>query len=639
MLIEKLIFNIVFMPLLGSFVAYFGAKKLGDKFAQIVSSLLLISSAVFACLVFHDVVFNKHVYEIHLLNWINIGDLKSSWSLYVDQVTAIMLMVVTVVSAVVHLYSIGYMEEDDSIPRFMSYLSLFTFFMLILVTSNNILQLFVGWEGVGLCSYLLIGFWYYKPSANNAAIKAFVVNRVGDMAFMLGIAALFMTFDTIYFQDIFTQAVNFKDHTIKLFIHEYKAIDVICLLLFIGAMGKSAQIGLHTWLPDAMEGPTPVSALIHAATMVTAGVFLVIRFSPVFTLSPDVLTFITYIGSITAIFAASIALVQSDIKKIIAYSTCSQLGYMFFACGVGGYAVALFHLMTHAFFKALLFLGAGNVIHAMHHEQDINKMGGLWKKIPITYALMTIGSLALAGIYPFAGYFSKDLILEISYAADNNAGTIAYTLGVVGALFTAFYSWRLIFLTFHTKAKSEQVEHAHEAPRIMTFPLFILGFGAVFAGMGGVWLGMLEPDFWNNSLIFSDLIEKAHHIPGIIKLLPLIASLGGIIFAYLCYMVLPEIAAVLTHSFYGLYLVLKNKYYIDEIYDFLFVKPYRCLANILWQHGDIKIIDNLGPNGAAFVSQKLSGVISKVQSGYIYNYILVMILGLVGFITWYVIIF
>lgn len=640
MLIEKLIINIVFMPLLASFTAFLGGKKIGDKFAQIISSLLLISSALFACIAFHDVIFNKNVYTIHLLDWINIGDLKSSWNLYVDSITATMLVVVTVVSAVVHLYSIGYMEDDNSIPRFMSYLSLFTFFMLILVTSNNILQLFVGWEGVGLCSYLLIGFWHYKPSANNAAIKAFIVNRVGDMAFMLGIAALFMIFDTIYFKDIFAQTTAFKDHTIKFCSHEYKSLDVICLLLFIGAMGKSAQIGLHTWLPDAMEGPTPVSALIHAATMVTAGVFLVIRFSPLFDLSPDILTIITYVGSITAIFAASIALVQTDIKKIIAYSTCSQLGYMFFACGVGGYPVALFHLMTHAFFKALLFLGAGNVIHAMHHEQDITKMGGgLWKKIPITYALMTIGSLALAGIYPFAGYFSKDLILEISYAANNNSGVIAYTLGTVGALFTAFYSWRLIFIAFHGKSKSPHSEEAHEAPHIMTMPLFILAFGAIFAGMGGGYLGMLEPDFWNNSLVFSNIIEKAHHIPLVIKLLPLLASLTGILFAYLCYMIFPELAQTLAHSFYGLYLILKNKYYIDEIYNFIFVKPFQCLANLLWQEVDVKIIDKFGPNGTAFVSGKLSSVISKVQSGYIYNYILVMILGLVGIITWYVISF
>ena len=623
-LIEHLIFNIVFMPLLGALVAYYGGKIIGDCFAQVISSLLLVSSAIFACFVFQDVIFAQHIYQIHLLDWIQIGSLQTSWGLYVDSVTAVMLVVVTVVSAVVHLYSIGYMAEDPAIPRFMAYLSLFTFFMLILVTSNNILQLFVGWEGVGLCSYLLIGFWYHKPSANAAAIKAFLVNRVGDLAFLLGIAALFMTFETVNFQEIFTKAVSLNDH---------KAIDLICLLLFIGAMGKSAQIGLHTWLPDAMEGPTPVSALIHAATMVTAGVFLVIRFSPLFELSPDVLTFITYIGATTAVFAASIALVQNDIKKIIAYSTCSQLGYMFFACGVGAYPVALFHLMTHAFFKALLFLGAGNVIHAMHHEQDITKMGGLWKKIPITYALMLIGSLALAGIFPFAGYFSKDLILEVTYAKASNAGIMAFTLGLVGAFFTAFYSWRLLFLTFHGECKAQD---AHEAPKIMTVPLFILALGAIISGMLAVKMGILEPAFWNNSLVFGPIIEKAHHVPEFIKLVPLLASFAGILVAYLFYLLMPEFAQIFAHSFAGLYLVLQNKYYIDELYEFLLVKPAKCLANLLWQKGDVTLIDGLGPNGAAWVSQKLSGVISRCQSGYIYHYILVMVVGLVGIITWYV---
>ncbi|MGB4191659.1 MAG: NADH-quinone oxidoreductase subunit L [Rickettsiales bacterium] len=635
-LIDSIIFNIVFMPLLGSIAAYFGGKKLGDRFAQIISSLLLISSALFACYVFHDVIYNKVNYQIHLLDWIKIGNLQSSWSLYVDSVTAVMLVVVTVISSVVHLYSIGYMEEDESIPRFMSYLSLFTFFMLILVTANNILQLFVGWEGVGLCSYLLIGFWYHKPSASAAAIKAFLVNRVGDMAFMLGIAALFFTFDSIYFKDIFANAALLKDQTMTILHQDYKSLDVICLLLFIGAMGKSAQIGLHTWLADAMEGPTPVSALIHAATMVTAGVFLVIRFSPLFELAPDILTIVTYVGAITAVFAASIALVQNDIKKIIAYSTCSQLGYMFFACGVGAYPVALFHLMTHAFFKALLFLGAGNVIYSMHHEQDITKMGGLKNKIPLTYALMTIGSLALAGIYPFAGYFSKDLILEVSFAANSKQSIIAYAFGLVGALFTAFYSWRLIFVAFHGDAREEQNHEIHEAPKIMTFPLFVLAFGAVFAGMIAVKMGILQEDFWNNALVFTDIIEKAHHVPWIVQFMPLIASGFGILIAYVFYILNPEIPKIIAHGCYGLYLILKNKYYVDEIYNFLFVKPYKCIANILWQLGDIKLIDGLGPNGSAWVSHKLSGVIGKVQSGYIYNYILVMIISLIALLTWYV---
>ncbi len=624
-LIEHLIFNIVFMPLLGAFASFFGGKYLGDRFAQIISSTLMVSAAVFSIFVFNNVIFSKVIYQIHLLEWIKIGNLQADWSLYVDSVTAVMLLVVTSVSAVVHLYSIGYMAEDKSIPRFMAYLSLFTFFMLILVTSNNILQLFVGWEGVGLCSYLLIGFWYYKPSANSAAVKAFIVNRVGDFAFILGIAALFITFGSVNFQDIFAQAIAMKDS---------KTIDLICLLLFIGAMGKSAQIGLHVWLPDAMEGPTPVSALIHAATMVTAGVFLVIRFSPLFELSPSILTFITYIGAFTAIFAASIALVQNDIKKIVAYSTCSQLGYMFFACGVGAYPVALFHLMTHAFFKALLFLGAGNVIHSMHHEQDINKMGGLWKKIPVTYGLMLIGSLALAGIYPFAGYFSKDLILEVAYAKGTNAGMMAFTLGLVGAFFTAFYSWRLLFLTFHGECKDP---HAHEAPRIMTWPLFILALGAIFSGMLAIKMGILEAQFWNNALVISPIIEQAHHVPELVKLVPLFASFAGILIAYLFYLVVPELAKIFAHSFSGLYLVLLNKYYVDELYEFLLIKPYKYIANLLWQIGDVMIIDGWGPNGAAKVSERLSGAISRVQSGYLYNYALVMVVGLVGLITWYVV--
>lgn len=617
MLVENMIFNIVFMPLIGAFVAFFA--RLGDRFAQVVTSLFLISSLGFSCVVFQEVIFAKHIYQVYLLDWINVGNLKGQWVLLVDSVTAVMLLVVTSVSAVVHLYSIGYMHDDSSITRFMSYLSLFTFFMLILVTSNNILQLFVGWEGVGLCSYLLIGFWYDKPSANAAAIKAFIVNRVGDLSFILGIAGLFLSLDSVNFAEIFAKAAVNKAN-----------LDLICLLLFIGAMGKSAQIGLHTWLPDAMEGPTPVSALIHAATMVTAGVFLVVRFSPLFELAPNILTIITYVGAITAIFAASIALVQNDIKKIIAYSTCSQLGYMFFACGVGAYPVALFHLMTHAFFKALLFLGAGSVIVATHHEQDIRKMGGLWNKIPTTYALMTIGSLALAGIYPFAGYFSKDLILESAYASNSNAGLIAYVLGSVGALFTAFYSWRLIFITFHGECKIKP----HHIPSIMTWPLFLLAFGAVFAGILAVKFGILTPEYWNSALVFGTIIEKAHHIPILLKITPLILALLGISLAYLFYVAYKELPKIFTHALYGLYLLLLNKYYVDEIYDFLLVRPFMRLANILWQFADVNLIDGLGPNGLAKISQKASGLLSKAQSGYVYTYVLVIMLSFVGILTW-----
>lgn len=634
MIAEKIIFNIVFMPLLGALSSYFGGKKLGDRFAQIISSAFIILSALSSIIIFKSVIFDKNIYEVNLFEWITLENLKISWSLYVDQVTAVMLFVVTSVSAVVHLYSIGYMEEDDSIPRFMSYLSLFTFFMLILVTSNNILQLFVGWEGVGLCSYLLIGFWYYKQSANNAAMKAFIVNRVGDFAFMLGIAGLFLYFNSVDFKTIFANSSSLKNQIVTIFQYDFKAIDLVCCLLFIGAMGKSAQIGLHTWLPDAMEGPTPVSALIHAATMVTAGVFLVIRLSPIFELSENILSFITYIGAITAFFAATIALTQNDIKKIVAYSTCSQLGYMFFACGVGAYPIALFHLMTHAFFKALLFLGSGNVIYATHHEQDITKMGGLWKKIPITYSLVLIGSLALAGIYPFAGYFSKDLILEIAYLKGTSASITAFTLGSVGAFLTALYSFRLLFLTFHGKSK---LLDAHDAKKIMIIPLVILALGAIFSGMLAINLGILSPHFWQNSLVFNSIIEQAHHLPLIIKLTPIIASFCGIFCAYVLYIYNKELPEIFVHSFNGLYLLLRNKYFIDEIYNFIFVQPFKFCAELLWKVGDIKIIDGFGPNGLAFASQQISNKISKIQSGYIYNYILVMIIGIVGIITWYLV--
>lgn len=634
-IMESLIFNIVFMPLFGALLAFFLGKKVNDRLAQVVSSIFIITSFIFSLVIFKISVFDKIIFNVHLLDWINIGTLKASWSLYVDSVTAVMFIVVTSVSSVVHLYSIGYMEDDESIPRFMSYLSLFTFFMLLLVSANNILQLFVGWEGVGICSYLLIGFWYKKSSANEAAMKAFLVNRVSDFAFILGIASLFLLCDNVNYQDIFAQASTLKEKVIEFWGVQYKAVDVVCLLLFIGAMGKSAQIGLHTWLPDAMEGPTPVSALIHAATMVTAGVFLVIRFSPIFELSSFILNFITYIGAFTAIFAATIALTQSDIKKIVAYSTCSQLGYMFFACGVGAYPVALFHLMTHAFFKALLFLGAGNVIYATHHQQDIFKMGGLSRQIPITYLLMLIGSLALAGIYPFAGYFSKDLILEVAFAKGTDAGIMAFSLGLLGAFFTAFYSWRLLLVVFQGKSEEEDA-HAHEAPPIMIFPLFILAIGALLSGMLAIHLGFLTSEFWQNSLVFSDIIEKAHHLPWLVKYIALAASILGIATAYLFYLVNPEIPKIIKHSLYGLYLLLKNKYYFDEIYDFLLIRPFKMVADLSWQLADNKIIDGLGPNGTAWGAKKLSGLMAKGQSGYIYHYILVMILALVAVISWYV---
>jgi len=635
---------IVLLPLISAMVC--GAlPKRATQFVQIFASSLLVLTAACACFVFYDVIHNQHVQEYLLFEWLYFGNASINWSVYVDSVTAIMLIVVTIVSAIVHIYSIGYMEYDSNIPKFMSFLSLFTFFMLMLVTSNNILQLFFGWEGVGLCSYLLIGYWYQKDSACYAAMKAFIVNRVADICFAIGIFTLYIIFGTLDFAAIFKQVPWHLNDTINILGNHIRAIDFICFMLFIGCMGKSAQIFFHTWLPDAMEGPTPVSALIHAATMVTAGVFLVVRCSPIFEYSPIVLSFITIVGALSCLFAATIALTQNDIKRIIAYSTCSQLGYMFFACGVSAYNAAMFHLMTHAFFKALLFLGAGSVIHAMSGEQDIRKMGGIYRKVPFTYAMMVIGSLALSGIFPFAGYFSKDAILESAAAAGTPWGDYAYSLGMAAAFCTSFYSFRLLFVTFHGKPTypKEFSKTIHESPKIMLISLGILSIGAIFSGViFQYFFGILtfQSDFWQTSIFVMDsniLESKIHSLLLSTKLSPLLASVFGIILAYVFYIYKTTLPKNLKMRFTFLYDISLNKYYFDEIYDLILVQPIKKISYWFAEFVDSKIIDNYGPNGAASISRKFSEYISRMQSGMIYNYALAMLVGIIFIITWYLI--
>jgi NADH-quinone oxidoreductase subunit L len=641
----------VFLPLFGflfsGFLSRILPKNFADKFAQIFSSALLVISAICAILVFHDVSTNHINSTVVLVNWITSGDLSANWALKLDSLTAIMLVVVTVVSSLVHIYSIGYMHEDKSIARFMSYLSLFTFFMLILVTADNFLQLFVGWEGVGVASYLLIGFWYKKESANNAAIKAFVANRVGNFGLIIAIGLIYLTFGTVQYGPVFATVCSHVFDKFALFGTEWRTIDAICILLFVGAMGKSAQIGLHVWLADAMEGPTPVSALIHAATMVTAGVFLVARCSPLFEYSENALLMVTLVGAATALFAATIALTQNDSKKIIAYSTCSQLGYMFFACGVSAYSAAIFHLATHAFFKALLFLGAGSVIHAMHHEQNIQKMGGIWKKIPITYAMMWIGSLALAGFPPFAGFYSKDVILEAAFMSHSPLGKLAYWMGISAAFLTAFYSWRLLFLTFHGKTRADHhtYDHAHESPLSMLIPLFVLAAGSIFAGIIGSKIYHMvaaEGNFFSGAIFVREgkagLLEEIHHAPFLVKISPLIVGVVAIALAYIFYLVKKDWPAKLANALKPLYKLSVNKWYFDEIYDMILVKPTKKLGDFLWKIIDMKIVDGL-PNGAAAFCKIMAGRVSKLQTGYLYNYSMWMVLGLISLLLFLILSF
>ncbi len=648
MTLEILMLATVFLPLLGAVATGLFVRKISAVSAQLITCVPMVVSAICAVIIFAQVRAQGIETTLTLLPWIVSGDFAVNWALKLDMLTAVMLVLVTVVSAIVHVYSVGYMSHDDCRPRFMAYLSLFTFSMLMLVTADNFIQLFFGWEGVGLCSYLLIGFWFKKPTANAAAMKAFIVNRVGDFGFALGIAAIFLTFGTVGFSEVFAAAAEFHNETPGaswvVFGLSLPVLDTICLLLFLGAMGKSAQFLLHTWLPDAMEGPTPVSALIHAATMVTAGVFMLARCSPLFEFSPTALMVVTYVGAITAIFAASVGLVQNDIKRVIAYSTCSQLGYMFFACGVSAYGAAVFHLFTHGFFKALLFLGAGSVIHALSGEQDMRRMGGIWRQIPYTYALMWIGSLALAGIPWFSGFFSKDMILEAAFADHSTHGLVAYGLGVAAAFMTAFYSWRLLFMTFHGKPRADHhaMEHLHESPPIMLLPLVPLALGAIFIGAAGYYLwGMVDgtDGFWGKALFVlpeNNTLEAAHHVPGWVPVLPLVIVLLGIALAWVFYIYKPALPEKLARAFGAPYRFLLGKWYFDEMYESLFVAPAKRLGTKLWKIGDVKLIDGLGPNGVAAVSRALALRTSAAETGYLYHYALVMIIGLLALMSWFV---
>ena len=628
-------YAVIFLPLVGSIITYFG-KRIGNLFSQVFSCLMVSVSAVLSFLIFYDGITNGNYGNYVIFEWINSGNLNVNWSIKIDPLSSVMLMVVTSVSALVHIYSIGYMSHDPHKPRFMSYLSLFTFSMLCLVVSDNFLQLFFGWEGVGLCSYLLIGFWYKREAANNAAIKAFIVNRVGDFGLAIGIFIIFLIFGTLNFDEIFPIVSDFTKIKLSIFGGEFEAITLICVFLFIGAMGKSAQFLLHTWLPDAMEGPTPVSALIHAATMVTAGVFLVVRCSPLFEYSQFAMNIVAIFGMITALFAASVALVQNDIKKIIAYSTCSQLGYMFFAAGVGAYHIAMFHLFTHAFFKALLFLGAGSVIHAFKEEQDITKMGGVWKKIPYTMILMLIGTLALTGFPFLSGFYSKDAIIEFAYLKGSSTGYYASSVGVFTAFLTAIYSWRLFFKTFFGdyNNKSVPISKTHESPLVMLIPLIILAVGAITAGylFKDLFIGN-NSTFWGESILFLNFV-KLENIPlWLIIITPLLIT-TAIPISYYLYIKDKIILNGVKNSNLPLYNFLLNKWYIDEIYDFIFIKPLKRVGVFFWKKGDQDTIDRFGPDGISKVIKFLSNKAVQFQSGYIYDYAFVMLIGLSALITY-----
>jgi NADH-quinone oxidoreductase subunit L len=632
---------LVFLPLLAAAIAGFFGRAIGDRGAQIVTSGALLVSMVLGILLFREILGQDAARVVPIASWIVAGGVDVEWSLRLDTLSGVMIVAVTIVSAMVHIYSIGYMAGDRGVPRFMSYLSLFTFFMLMLVTADNFVQLFFGWEGVGLMSYLLIGFWYDRPTANYAAIEAFIVNRVGDFGFALGIFAVFVIFGSLDFGTVFGKAPGAVGTTINFLGWQVPSLTLACILLFVGAMGKSAQIGLHTWLPDAMEGPTPVSALIHAATMVTAGVFMVARLSPLFEYAPDALAFVGVIGGTTAVFAASVGMAQNDIKRVIAYSTCSQLGYMFFAAGVSAYAAAIFHLFTHAFFKSLLFLGAGSVIHAMSGEQDMRRMGGLWNKIPTTYVIMWIGSLSLAGIPFFAGYYSKDSILAAAWASGTAVGRYSFCLGIFTAFLTAFYSWRLLIMTFHGKlrADAETMHHVHESPWVMLIPLFVLAAGAVATGMmfEGWFVGPEQAQFWKHAILVlpaHDSLARSESLTGIIGYLPLIAGVLGIAAAYVCYSVDPAIPARWAMQYRALYLFLLNKWYFDELYDRVFIKTAFSLGDGLWKNGDGATIDGT-VDGVAAATLELAREASRLQTGYVYHYAFAMLIGVVVLVTWY----
>ena len=652
---------IVFLPLIGFLIAGLFGRQIGAKASEYVTTGLMIIVALLSWAVFFNVAMGHEAHEVikvPVMRWIQSGGIDVEWAFRVDTLTAVMFVVVNSVSCLVHLYSIGYMHHDPHRPRFFAYLSLFTFAMLMLITSDNLLQMFFGWEGVGLASYLLIGFWFKKPSASAAAMKAFIVNRVGDFGFILGISALFVMFGSINLETIFASAQSYlpadpaasPEVVLNLFgmqLDRSHALTGACLLLFMGAMGKSAQFLLHTWLPDAMEGPTPVSALIHAATMVTAGVFLVARMSPIFELSPDALVVVTIVGAITAFFAATVGLVQNDIKRVIAYSTCSQLGYMFVALGVGAYGAAVFHLFTHAFFKALLFLGSGSVIHAVSDEQDMRYMGGLRKHIPYTFWAMTIGTLALTGvgipgtIIGFAGFFSKDAIIESAFASHSSVGVFAFTLLVIAALFTSFYSWRLAFMTFFGKprASADVMHHVHESPMVMLLPLLLLGIGAVVAGFifHDYFFGHHYVEFWKGALFTlptNTVLDEFHEVPKWVKWSPFFAMALGFVTAWYMYIKNPSAPKKLAEQQWMLYQFLLNKWYFDELYDFLFVRSAKALGRFLWKKGDVATIDAYGPNGVASAVGGLTQRVVRLQSGYLYHYAFAMLIGIAALVTW-----
>jgi NADH-quinone oxidoreductase subunit L len=670
---------IVFLPLVGFLIAGAFGRLIGARPSEVVTTALLFLSCVLSWIAFFNVAFGTGAARIQVAPWIVSGDLVADWAFRIDPLTAVMLVVVTTVSALVHLYSIGYMHEDPHRPRFFAYLSLFTFAMLMLVTADNLVQMFFGWEGVGLASYLLIGFWYEKPSANAAAIKAFIVNRVGDFGFALGIFLVFVLFGTVSFEDIFPRVPELANASFHFLGHDWHALTLACLLLFMGAMGKSAQVPLHTWLPDAMEGPTPVSALIHAATMVTAGVFMVARLSPLFEAAPAAQSVVIVIGAITAIFAATVALVQNDIKRVIAYSTCSQLGYMFVGLGVGAYAAGIFHLFTHAFFKALLFLGAGSVIHAMHHEQDIRNMGGLAPYIRFTTAAMAIGTLALTGFPGFAGYFSKDAIIEAAFVSHRHGAVFAFLATVIAVFMTSFYSWRLFFLTFfgrrrwagahdavgpvrgahegaahdhtgHDVSPAPHVPHEHhdghgdhkphESPLTMLIPLAVLALGSIIAGFAfkEAFIGHEYDSFWKGVLAAAPdnhIIEEIHHVPAWVAWSPAVMMLLGFALAFWFYIANPRLPVELARQHPSLYRFLLNKWYFDELYDALFVRPALRLGRFLWKKGDGWAIDGFGPDGiAARVVDVTRGVV-RLQTGYVYHYAFAMLIGVAALMTWY----
>ncbi|HTT78046.1 MAG TPA: NADH-quinone oxidoreductase subunit L [Stellaceae bacterium] len=634
---------VVFLPLLAAAIAGFFGRAIGDRFSQVVTCGALLASMGLGIALFFVVILpHAGPQTVRIASWIVAGGVDVDWALRLDTLSGVMILVVTIVSAMVHVYSIGYMAEDPGIPRFMSYLSLFTFFMLMLATADNFVQLFFGWEGVGLSSYLLIGYWYDRPSADAAAIKAFIVNRIGDFGFALGIFAVFVIFGSLDFTTVFAKAPAETNTVINFLGWRVSALPLACILLFIGAMGKSAQIGLHTWLPDAMEGPTPVSALIHAATMVTAGVFMVARLSPLFEYAPTALVFVGVIGGTTCMFAATIGMAQNDIKRVIAYSTCSQLGYMFIAAGVSAYAAAMFHLFTHAFFKGLLFLCAGSVIHAVGGEQDMRRMGGLWRKAKVTYATMWVGALSLAGIPFFAGYYSKDTILDAAWASGTAAGRYGWCLGVFAAFMTGFYIARVMFMTFHgePRADAETMHHAHESPWVMLVPLIFLAIGAAIFGKIGYrfFVGSDSTGFWKSSIFVLpqyNSLAAMENIPIIVRYLPLIFGVLGIGTAYVFYIVDPRVPQRLAAQFRALYLFLLNKWYFDELYDRLFVNTAFTLGEGLWKVGDGRIIDRLGPDGIAATTVELAREASRAQTGYVYHYAFAMLIGVVGFVTWY----